>query len=69
MRAMASPMYAPLSEMARLINPFASGDPTTAADMTAPADSPKTVTFFGSPPNAAMFACTHLRAAIVSSIA
>ena len=69
MRATARPEYAPLSEMARLIRPFASGEPTIAADITAPADSPNTVTFFGSPPNAAIFACTHLSAAIVSSSA
>jgi hypothetical protein len=25
----------------------------------APADSPKTVTLFGSPPNPAMLSCTH----------
>ena len=31
-----------------------------------PADSPKSVTFFGSPPKAAMFLCTHWSAAIWS---
>ena len=44
------------------------GDPTSAPTMMAPADSPATVTLFGSPPNAAMFRFTHCNAAIASII-
>ena len=66
---MLSPMNAPLSEIARWNKPFASGDPVSAATSAAPADSPKIVTLFGSPPNAAMFFCTQRSAAMLSLIA
>jgi hypothetical protein len=36
---------------------------------TPPADSPKTVTFFGLPPKAAILSWTHFRAAIWSIMA
>lgn len=45
----------------------ASGDAISANTLCAPADSPKMVTLSGSPPNTAMFFCTHLSAAIWSS--
>ena len=41
-----------------------SGEPTSAADMQAPADWPNTVTLSGSPPNRAMFALTQRSAEI-----
>jgi len=52
-----------------LNSPLASGVPTISAEMHAPADSPNTVTFFGSPPKAAMLFWIHLSAATVSSSA
>ena len=39
--------------------PAARGEPTSPADIAAPADSPKMVTLPGSPPNAAMLARTQ----------
>ena len=58
---MPSPIHAPLSLIARWKRPFATGEPTRPPTMAAPADSPKIVTLFGSPPNAAMFALTQLQ--------
>ena len=55
---------APLSAMARWNNPFDSGDVISTLTSSEPADSPKIVTFFGSPPKRAMFSCTHRIAAI-----
>ena len=52
----------PDSMMAFWNRPGERGDDTSACTEAPPADSPKMVTFFGSPPNAAMFRCTHLRA-------
>jgi hypothetical protein len=63
------PAQAPLCEIARWNSPSATGEPVSAAVMQAPADWPKIVTLFGSPPNAAMFCCTHLSAAIESDSA
>ena len=45
--------------MAPAIRPFDSGEAISALTAIDPADSPAMVTFFGSPPNAAMFCCTH----------
>ncbi len=42
----------------------AAGDASSAEMLIAPADSPKTVTFSGSPPNSAMFSRTQSSAAI-----
>ena len=47
-------------------NPLAAGEPLSMPTMAGPADWPKIVTLFGSPPNAAMLACTHRSAAMVS---
>ena len=58
---------APLSPMARWKRPCARGDAISALTENEPADSPKIVTLSGSPPNAAMFALTHSRAATWSS--
>ena len=41
--------------MARWKSPAASGDAMSALTANEPADSPKIVTFCGSPPKAAMF--------------
>ncbi len=60
------PDQAPLSEMPRWIRPLASGEPTRAATMQAPADWPKMVTLFGSPPKAAMFFLIHFRVVMAS---
>ena len=46
--------------------PLAAGDKTRKWVEAAPADSPNTVTFPGSPPNAAIFFCTHFNARIIS---
>ena len=66
---MLRPIHAPLWEIARWNSPFASGDPTRPAASAAPADSPKMVTFAGSPPKAAMFFCTQVSAATESRTA
>jgi hypothetical protein len=58
---------APLSQMAPAIRSFESGDAISALTEIDPADSPAIVTRFGSPPNAAMFCCTHRSAATWSS--
>ena len=68
MRPIVSPIQPPLSAIARWNRPFACGEPTSAPTMIAPADSPATVTLFGSPPNALMFFLTHCSAAIASII-
>jgi hypothetical protein len=47
--------FAPLSPMARWNSPLVSGDATRRFTLHDPADSPKIVTRFGSPPNCAMF--------------
>ena len=44
-------------------SPSARGRPSSVPTLIAPADSPKIVTLPGSPPKAAIFACTHSRAA------
>ena len=54
----------PLSAMARWNNPLAAGETISSSTLAPPADSPKIVTCFGSPPNAAMLRCTHWSAAI-----
>src|SRR5262245_56819361 len=46
----------PLSVMARWNRPALAGDTRCAHTLTPPADSPKIVTFAGSPPKLAMFA-------------
>ncbi len=56
-----------LCAMARRNRPAASGMTSRAAIAPAPADSPKTVTRSGSPPNAAMFSRTQRSAATWSS--
>ena len=61
------PNEPPLSEMAPWKSPLASGDAHNMLTAMPPADSPKIVTFFGSPPNAAIFFFTHWRPAIWSS--
>ena len=43
-----------------------SGLPESTPSPKAPDDSPKIVTRFGSPPKAAMFCCTHCKAAMLS---
>ena len=53
--------------MARWNRPFAAGIASSAAITPAPADSPKTVTFAGSPPNCSMFSWTQRSAATASS--
>src|SRR5271155_1776974 len=57
------PQHAPLSPIARRNSPLARGEATRALTDMEPADSPKTVTLCGSPPNAAMFFLTHSSAA------
>src|SRR5271167_3679307 len=47
--------YDPLSAIAPWNRPFAVGDAIAAYTLWPPADSPKIVTRFGSPPNPAMF--------------
>ncbi len=64
---MPKPIHWPLSEIARLNRPLASGEPTRPASMQAPADWPKMVTLSGSPPNWAMLAFTHFRVAMASA--
>ena len=60
---MVGSIIAPLSPIAPAIRPFDSGDAISALTEIDPADSPAIVTFFGSPPNAAMFARTQRSAA------
>ncbi|MBP1635330.1 MAG: hypothetical protein H6Q10_1904 [Acidobacteria bacterium] len=62
-----APKNAPLSPIAFWTSPFASGEATSALTEKDPADSPKIVTFPGSPPKAAMLSCTQRRAATWSS--
>ena len=52
-----------LCTIARLNRPLARGIASREAAQPAPADSPKTVTWPGSPPKAAMLSRTHSRAA------
>ena len=59
---------APLCGMARWNRPLARGIASRVPTDMPPADSPAIVTLAGSPPNAAMFCCTHSRAAIWSSM-
>ena len=66
---MPSPIHAPLSAIALWNSPLATGEPASLPTIAAPADSPKIVTLFGSPPNAAMFAFTHFSAAMASASA
>ena len=66
---MPSPIHAPLSLIARWNSPFATGDPARPPTMAAPADSPKIVTLFGSPPKAAMFVFTQRSTAMLSASA
>lgn len=68
-RARASEKYVPgtLWAMARRNRPVALGMASRAATDPAPADSPKTVTWPGSPPNAVMLSRTHWSAATWSS--
>ena len=49
----------PDSTIALWNSPFASGEIMSALTDPPPADSPKIVTFVGSPPKAAMLLCTH----------
>jgi hypothetical protein len=56
-----------LCAIARLTRPAAAGMASRAATEPAPADWPNTVTRSGSPPKAAMFSLTQVRAAIWSS--
>jgi len=53
--------------MARLNRPAASSIESRAAITPAPADSPKTVTLAGSPPNRSMLSLTQRSAATASS--
>ena len=58
----------PLWDMARWKSFFARGDITRFMTLWAPADSPVTVTFLGSPPKALMFFFIHSRAWMVSRV-
>ena len=49
----------PLCTTARRKSPDALGVPNSVETLKPPADSPKTVTLCGSPPNAAMLSCTQ----------
>lgn len=53
--------------MARLNRPFAASIASSAEITPAPADSPKTVTLAGSPPNFSMLSLTQRSAATASS--
>jgi hypothetical protein len=53
--------------MAAEKSPFARGDESRCNTLAPPADSPKTVTRVGSPPNAVMFRRTHSSAVIWSA--
>ncbi len=59
---------APLSATARWNSPAAPGMPIRQETFPAPPDSPKIVTFWGSPPKTEMFWRTHSRAATQSSM-
>ncbi len=59
---------APLSPIARWKRPRASGDAISALTALAPANSPATVTWSGSPPKARMLRRTQPSAATRSSI-
>jgi hypothetical protein len=54
----------PDSTIAFWNSPVARGDVRSACTEYPPADSPNSVTLRGSPPNAAIFRCTHCNAAI-----
>ncbi len=58
----------PLSATARWNRPLAAGMPIRQETFPAPPDSPKMVTFPGSPPKAEMLSRTHSSAATQSSI-
>src|SRR5262245_43942390 len=60
-------MSAPDSPIAPAMRFLERGDAICALTEVEPADSPAMVTRFGSPPNAAMFFCTHASAAAWSS--
>ncbi len=53
----------PLSEIAFANRPLAAGEAASMDTEMPPADSPKMVTLFSSPPNWAMLSFTHFRAA------
>jgi hypothetical protein len=55
---------APLWRMAAWNSPFAAGVPSSVPTLMAPADSPKIVTFPGSPPKHSMWSRTHSSTAI-----
>src|SRR5512139_4190151 len=57
------PTHPPLWEIALSNNPFAGGEINCMQTLLPPADSPKIVTFRGSPPKAPMFSRTHRSAA------
>ena len=61
---LSGPKLPPLSEMAPVKSPLASGEAASMLTAIPPADSPKIVTRPGSPPNAAMFFFTHCSPAI-----
>ena len=67
--AMPSPIHPPLSAIALWKSPLATGEPLSMPTMAAPADSPKMVTLFGSPPKFAMLALTHRSVAMESASA
>ncbi len=56
----------PDSMIALLNRPLAMGEVSSMCTEPPPADSPNTVTLFGSPPKAAMLRLTHLRTSIWS---
>ena len=58
------PSTEPLSPIAPAIKFFDKGEAIWALTETEPADSPAMVTFFGSPPKAAIFFCTQRNAAL-----
>ncbi len=58
------PKEPPLCEIAPWNSPAASGDAASIETEIPPADSPKIVTLFGSPPKAAILSCTHCKPAI-----
>jgi hypothetical protein len=66
---MVRPIQLPLSVIAFWNRPLATGEPTSMPTIAAPADSPKIVTLLGSPPKLAMFALTHVSAAMASASA
>ena len=61
------PKEPPLCEIAPWNRPLARGDAHSMLTAMPPADSPKIVTRFGSPPNAATLREIHCRPAIMSS--